>query len=85
MKKCSVEKFNMIFLDVAQKDLYTAWEYTLAENLEDFKNEIGELTHAIKTNTLIRVPTILFYQIQRVKYDNELGKLIILNFLKFIF
>lgn len=73
----------MIFLDVAQKDLYTAWEYTLAENLEDFKNEIGELTHAVKTNTLIRVPTILFYQIQRVKYDSELGILLHLKFILF--
>ena len=64
----------MIILDVAHKDLYSAWEYTLAESLEDFKNEIGEVTHAFKRNTLIRVPTILFYQIQRVKYELEKGQ-----------
>lgn len=63
----------MIILDVVHKDLYSAWEYTLAENLEDFKNDIGEITQAIKTTTLVRVPTILFFQIQRVKYDLELG------------
>lgn len=57
-----------------RKDLYSAWESLFAESLEDFKNDIGEVTHAIKTNTLIRVPSILFYQIQRVKYDPEKGK-----------
>ena len=66
----------MIMLDVIHKDLYSAWEYMLSENLEDFKNEIGEVTNALKTNTLIRVPTILFYQIQRVKYDLEKGLII---------
>ena len=69
----SIERFNTIFLDVIHKDLYSAWEYMFAESLEDFKNDIGEITHAIKTNTLIRVPTILLYQIQRVKYDKDTG------------
>lgn len=63
-------EFNQIFLDVKYRDLYSAWEAATRTEV-DYKTPSGETTTATSSFWIERLPKLLFFQLQRVVFDQE--------------
>lgn len=79
----------MIILDLKYKNLYSSWEESLFETIEDFKNnkvffsqliislffkiKKGEIVPASKSSFIKSPPGTLFFQLQRVVFDKQKG------------
>lgn len=62
--------FLQIFLDVKHRDLYTAWE--AANNTEvDYTTPSGKQATGSTRIWIRRLPKLLFFQLQRVAFDQE--------------
>jgi len=62
--------FLQIFLDVRHQDLYTAWEAANHTEVE-YKTPSGATTTASTSISVERLPKLMFFQLQRVVFDQE--------------
>lgn len=65
--------FNMIILDVCHGDIYSSWDAANFCEIEDFKTESGKIIKAERSNSIIKLPSTLCFQLQRVAFDKEIG------------
>lgn len=62
--------FLHIFLDVKHRDLYSAWEAANCTEV-DYTTPCGATTTASTSIWIERLPKLLFFQLQRVVFDQE--------------
>ena len=67
--------FGQINIDIEQKDLYSGWASAYENFIEGYLAPEGQLTQAFQRIWIEKLPQILLFGIQRVKYDTELGLL----------
>ncbi|EGR31008.1 ubiquitin carboxyl-terminal hydrolase family protein, putative [Ichthyophthirius multifiliis] len=65
------EIFNIIYLDIKQKELYYALDEYVINKIDEYKNDRGDIVQADKYNWIKKAPKTLFFQLQRVIYDKE--------------
>lgn len=63
-------EFLHIFLDVKFKDLYSAWEAACRTEV-DYTTPSGSTTKASTCTWIKRLPKVLFFQLQRVAFNQE--------------
>ncbi|CAG9334956.1 unnamed protein product [Blepharisma stoltei] len=68
-KKSSV--FGQILLDVEEGDLFSAWDASYHAQIEGYKTPLNHVCVAEQEAWLEKAPSMLLFQIQRVKYDSE--------------
>ena len=62
--------FGQITLNPAEGNLYSAWiKNYFTQSIENFKTNIGENVNAQQSFWITALPTVFFFQIQRVTYD----------------
>lgn len=65
------EAFGQIHLDVAEKDLYSAWDKNFYADIEGYKVDDTHAVHAIQESWIKRPPNVLLLHVQRVAFDKE--------------
>lgn len=59
----------MLFVNVKHRDLYKALEEATVSQIEDYRNDKGEVIGVEKHSWIKEAPKTLFFQIDRVVYD----------------
>lgn len=67
----SKNTFGQLMLDVDDRDLLSAWDVSCHDSIEGYLTPLGFSTTAEKEVWIESLPSILLFQIQRVKYDSE--------------
>lgn len=71
--------FGQLNLDVNEKELYRAWDHAYHTLIEEYVTPKGHKTFAIQEIWPEKLPGILLFQIQRVRYDSNFLKNIKIN------
>lgn len=65
------EVFGQVMVDVEEKDLYSAWDKAYFYTIDEYTTETNFKTSAQQEIWIEKLPDMLLFQIQRVKYDKE--------------
>ena len=71
--------FGQLSLDVNEKELYRAWDHAYHTLIEGYITPNGHNTYAVQEIWPEKLPGILLFQIQRVRYDLTSGRNIKVN------
>ncbi|OMJ73378.1 hypothetical protein SteCoe_27967 [Stentor coeruleus] len=71
--------FGQLSLDVDQKELYRAWDNAYRNYIEEFTTPSGHKTFALQEIWPEKLPGILLFQIQRVRYDPKAKQSVKIN------
>ena len=64
------ETFAEVMMNViGTKDLYEAWENMYHDSIDGYKTSEGEVTKAEKSDWIVKLPQILYIQLNRLKFE----------------
>lgn len=69
----SKNTFGQLVLDVDHKEILSAWDSSCHDKIEGYITPLGFTTTADQEVWVESLPSILLFQVQRVKYDVETG------------
>jgi hypothetical protein len=65
------EMFTLLYVNVRNRELYSAFEEVIVSSIDDYRNEKGEIVSVEKQCWIKEAPRTLFFQIERVVFDKE--------------
>ena len=71
INKTQQELFSLLFVNIKNKQLYKACEEITISNIDDYRNDKGEVIGVEKQSWIKEAPKTLFFQIDRVIYNKE--------------